>query len=602
MAKVGLPEYSFLGVSALSLGIGLWLDAQGSAFSPWAYAAGAIVGLVLAINWVIAAFRNREFGSDSLAVIAISATALTNEWLAASVISLMLATGRALETWAAGQARRRLESLLERAPRTANLIEDDASIREVPVDQVKVGDRVLVRSGEVVPVDGKMISAGTFDASALTGESLPMSLVSGDSIESGVLNAASSAEIVAMRVAGQSTYANLVKLVESSSANSAQGVRLANRWAVFFVPFAIGFALLTWLITGEVDRAVAVIVAATPCPLILAVPVALISGMSRAAGRGAIIKGGGALEKLARAKTVMVDKTGTLTHGGPAVSEIAVAPGQNKEQVLALVGSLEQHSPHVVAKALVSAAKEQGLSFSPAEDTSEQAGHGITGVVAGKKVSVGQQKQPLPEWAKIDHALLVSVEINSELVAVIGLDDPIRSDAKQTIDALRQLGIERILLVSGDREETSRSVGTEVGVDEIYSDCRPEDKLQLVEKELARSPGTVVFAGDGINDAPALTRASAGVAMGAKGTTAASEAADVVIVEDSIKHLAIAIDVAKGARARAVQAAGGGMGLAMVAMVLASLGVLNATGSAVAQEFIDVAAILWALVPSRKRV
>jgi heavy metal translocating P-type ATPase len=602
MAKVGLPEYSFLGVSALSLALGLWLDAQGSAFSPWAYAAGAIVGLVLAINWVVAALRNREFGSDSLAVIAISATALTNEWLAASVISLMLATGRALETWAAGQARRRLESLLERAPRTANLIEDDASIREVPVDQVKVGDRVLVRSGEVVPVDGKMISAGTFDASALTGESLPMSIVSGDSIESGVLNAASSAEIVAMRVAGQSTYANLVKLVESSSANSAQGVRLANRWAVFFVPFAIGFALLTWLITGEVDRAVAVIVAATPCPLILAVPVALISGMSRAAGRGAIIKGGAALEKLARAKTVMVDKTGTLTHGGPAVSEIAVAPGQNKEQVLALVGSLEQHSPHVVAKALVSAAREQGLSFSPAEDTSEQAGHGITGFVSGKKVSVGQQKQPLPEWAKIDHALLVSVEINSELVAVIGLDDPIRSDAKQTIDALRQLGVERILLVSGDREETSRSVGTEVGVDEIYSDCRPEDKLQLVEKELARSPGTVVFAGDGINDAPALTRASAGVAMGAKGTTAASEAADVVIVEDSIKHLAIAIDVAKGARARAVQAAGGGMGLAMVAMLLASLGVLNATGSAVAQEFIDVAAILWALVPSRKRV
>jgi heavy metal translocating P-type ATPase len=602
MAKVGLPEYSFLGVSALSLALGLWLHAQGSAFSPWAYAAGAIVGLVLAINWVVAAFRNREFGSDSLAVIAISATALTNEWLAASIISLMLATGRALETWAAGQARRRLESLLERAPRTANLIEDDASIREVPVDQVKVGNRVLVRSGEVVPVDGKMISAGTFDASALTGESLPLSLASGDSIESGVLNAASSAEIVAMRVAGQSTYANLVKLVESSSANSAQGVRLANRWAVFFVPFAIGFAILTWLITGEVDRAVAVIVAATPCPLILAVPVALISGMSRAAGRGAIIKGGAALEKLARAKTVMVDKTGTLTHGGPAVSEIAVAPGQNKEQVLALVGSLEQHSPHVVAKALVSAAREQGLSFSPAEDTSEEAGHGITGFVSGKKVSVGQQKQPLPEWAKIDHALLVSVEINSELVAVIGLDDPIRSDAKQTIDALRQLGVERILLVSGDREETSRSVGTEVGVDEIYSDCRPEDKLQLVEKELARSPGTVVFAGDGINDAPALTRASAGVAMGAKGTTAASEAADVVIVEDSIKHLAIAIDVAKGARARALQAAGGGMGLAMVAMVLASLGVLNATGSAVAQEFIDVAAIMWALVPSRKRV
>lgn len=602
MGKVGLPEYSFLGISGLSLTLGLWLESQSSEFSPWVYGAGALVGLILALNWFIAAVRNREFGSDSLAVIAITATALTNEWLAASVISLMLATGRALETWAAGQARRRLESLLERAPRKANVIEGDATLKEIPVDEVQVGDRVLVRSGEVVPVDGKMVSAGTFDASALTGESLPQSLSSGDAVESGILNAASSVEIIAMRTAGQSTYANLIKLVESSSANSAQGVRLANRWAVFFVPFAIGFAGLTWLVTGEVERAVAVVVAATPCPLILAVPVALISGMSRAAGRGAIIKGGAALEKLARAKTVMVDKTGTLTHGGPAVSEIAVAPGQSQDLVLALVGSLEQHSPHVVAKALVWAAKEKGLIFSPAEDTSEKAGHGITGFVSGKKVWVGQQKLPLPEWAKIDHALLVSVEVNSELVAVIGLDDPVRTDAKQTIDALRQLGIERILLVSGDREETSRSVGAEVGVDEIHSNCRPEDKLRLVEQELTRSPGTVVFAGDGINDAPALTRASAGVAMGAKGATAASEAADVVIVEDSIKHLAIAIDVAKGARARAVQAAGGGMSLAIVAMVLASFGVLNATGSAVAQEFIDVAAILWALVPTRKRV
>lgn len=602
MARVGLTEYSFLGISAISLGLGLWLDHQGSDLSSWVYGVGALVGLFLALNWLIAAFRSRQFGSDFLAVLAISATALTDEWLAASVIALMLATGRALETWAAGQARSRLESLLERAPRKANLIENGATIREVPIDEVQVGDRVLVRTGEIVPVDGKMVTTGTFDASALTGESLPQSLVSGDDVESGVLNASSSVEIIALRTSGQSTFANLIKLVQSSSANSAEGVRLANRGAVFFVPFAIGLAGLTWLVTGEIDRAIAVIVAATPCPLILAVPVALIAGMSRAAGRGAIIKGGAALEKLARAKTVMVDKTGTLTHGGPSLSEIAIAPGQNKDNVLSMVGSLEQHSPHIIAKALVSAAKEQGLSFSIVEDASEQPGHGITGFVSGQKVSLSQPRLPLPEWGRIDHALLISVEINSELVAVLGLDDPVRSDAKQTIDSLRDLGVNRILLVSGDREETSRIVGGEVGVDEIYFNCRPEDKLRLVEQELERSPGTVVFAGDGINDAPALTRASAGVAMGAKGTTAASEAADVVIVEDSIRHLAIAIDIAKGARARAVQAAGGGMGLAIVAMLLASLGFLNATGSAVAQELIDVAAILWALVPTRKRV
>ncbi|CAB4635038.1 unannotated protein [freshwater metagenome] len=602
MAKVRLPEYSFLGLSALSLGAGLWLSSQGSSLTNWVWAVGAVVGLVLSINWVIAAFKDGEFGSDSLAVIAITATALTNEWLAASVISLMLATGRALETWAAGKARQRLESLLERSPRTANLVGSDASVIQVPVDEVKVGDRVLVRAGEVVPVDGQLACPGTFDASALTGESLPQNLATGDEVESGILNAASAVEVLTLRVASQSTYANLVKLVESSSANSASGVRIANRWAVFFVPLAIGFALITWLLTGEVDRAVAVIVAATPCPLILAVPVALISGMSRASGRGAIIKGGAALEKLARAKTVLVDKTGTLTHGGPTLSEMVVAPGQDEHDLLAIIGSLEQQSPHVVAKALVNAARDRNLQFSSVEQVTEQPGHGIVGMVAGKRVSIGQPKLSLPDWAKIDHALLVAVEIDSELVAVLGLDDPIRSDAKQTIDALRGLGIERILLVSGDRELTSKKVGAAVGVDEVHFDCSPEDKLLLVEAELASSPGTVVFAGDGINDAPALTRASAGVAMGAHGTTAASEAADVVIVEDSIRHLAIAIDVAKGARLRAVQAAGGGMSLAMVAMVFASFGILNATGSAVAQEFIDVAAILWALVPTRRRV
>lgn len=602
MAKVGLPEYGFLGVSTLSLAGGLWLSYQNSPLTNWFFGAGALVGLILAINWVIAAFRDGEFGSDSLAVIAITATALTNEWLAASVISLMLATGRALETWAEGKARRRLEALLERAPRKANKILEDSRVIEISIDEVEVGNRLLVRAGEVVPVDGALITAGTFDTSALTGESLPVALSKGDEVESGVLNAAGSVEMLARRTATQSTYENLIRLVKSSSANNATGVRLANRWAVFFVPFAIGFSLLTWLVTGELDRAVAVIVAATPCPLILAVPVALISGMSRASGRGAIIKGGAALEKLARANTVMVDKTGTLTHGGPAVTEVVLAPGQKEQEILSIVGSLEQHSPHIVAKALVRFVRERNLPFLDAEGVTEEPGHGIKGIVDGRKVVIGQPKLPLPTWATTSHSLMVSVEIDNQVVAILGLEDPIRSDAKQTIQSLRDLGVERILLVSGDREFTSRSVGEAVGVDEVFFDCRPKDKLKLVEQELAISLGTVVFAGDGINDAPALTRASAGVAMGAHGTTAASEAADVVIVEDSIKHLAIAIDVAKGARLRALQAAGGGMSLAMVAMVLASLGILNATGSAIAQEFIDVAAILWALVPTRKRV
>lgn len=602
MTRIKLGEYSFLVVSLISLGVGLWLEFSGSDYSWLAWSVGALVGLILAINWVVAAIKDGEFGSDSLAVIAILATAITDEWLAASVISVMLATGRALETWAEGKAKRKLELLLERAPTTANRLNAAGEYETVPVSEVLVGDTILVRSGEVVPIDGELTSPGTFDESALTGEPIPQSLAKGDEVESGVVNAAGSVLLKAMRSAEQSTYANLIKLVRDASANTASGVRIANKWAIFFVPFSIAFSLLTWLITGEVDRAVAVIVAATPCPLILAVPVALISGMSRASSSGAIIKGGASLERLARAKTVMVDKTGTLTHGGPAVSEVVIAPGMNRDEVLSLVASLEQHSPHIVARALVANAKRLGLELYDAVDVVENPGEGIRGIVLGKSLTVGRPKLPLPSWAPIDHALLVAVEIDGVVVAILGLDDPIREDAAATVRNLRSLGIERIVLVSGDREETSRQVGEAVGVDEVHFNARPEDKLELVNREIENSPGTVVFAGDGINDAPALTRASAGVAMGAHGTTAASEAADVVIVEDSIKQLAIAIDIAKGARSRAKQAAGGGMTLAMVAMVAASFGLLNATTSALAQEFIDIAAILWALVPTRRRV
>lgn len=602
MAKLRITEYSFLIISLASLTAGLTLQSLSPEYAWLAFAFGAAVGLIIAINWVVLAIKQREFGSDSLAVIAISATAITDEWLAASVISVMLATGRALEKWAEGRARKQLEALIERAPSTANRIGANNLVEQIPVDQVQIGDRILVRSGEVVPIDGSLLTPGTFDESALTGEPIPQPLTPGEEVESGVVNASGSVEMRAMRSASNSTYANLIRLVKSSSANSASGVRIANKWAIFFVPFSLAFSLLTWLITGEVDRAVAVIVAATPCPLILAVPVALISGMSRASARGAIIKGGAALEKLAKAKTVLVDKTGTLTHGGPAVTEVVVAPGRNQDEILALVASLEQHSPHVVAKALVSKAVSMKLELLPATEVSERPGEGIQGFVAGKKVVIRQPQTPLPAWSPASHALLVAVEVDGDLVAILGLDDPVRDEAKQTIEVLRMLGIERILLVSGDREETSKNVGQLVGVDEVHFKCSPDDKLKIVEKELKRSPSGVVFAGDGINDAPALTLASAGVAMGAHGTTAASESADVVIVEDSIKQLAIAIDIAKGASLRAKQAAGGGMSLAMVAMVAAAFGLLDATGSAVAQEFIDIAAILWALMPTKKRV
>jgi heavy metal translocating P-type ATPase len=600
VSKTLRNDYGLLAITLLSLVIGLLLPAE-SLPSILSFAVGGLIGFVLALILVIRAVRLGEFGSDVLALIAIAATAATGEWIAASVISVMLATGRALERWAEGRARVQLESLLARAPQFAHVLDSSGNPIDVPINEVTLGSHILVRSGEVVPLDGTVVGEGTFDESALTGEPIPQYVANGEEVASGVVNSSATVELITTKTAETSTYSALVRLVQQAQASSANGVRVANKWAVRFVPFALLLAAATWLLTGETENAVAVIVAATPCPLILAVPVAIISGMSKASAHGAIIKGGAALEMLARAKTVLVDKTGTLTHGGPAVSVIAVAPNTDAAEALRVAASLEQSSPHVVAKSIIAEATRRNLILEVASDVHEEHGVGLTGTVSGKPVRVGQLRSELPAWAKLENALLVAVEIDGQLVAVIGLDDPLRDEAKGTIAALRKIGVTRIVMISGDRQSSADAIGEAVGVDEVFGDCTPQGKLEIVHAEMLATKGTVIAVGDGINDAPALAAASVGVAMGARGATAASEAADVVIIEDSIKHLATAVQISKGARARALQAAGVGMSLAMVAMFAAATGLLNATSAAVSQEFIDMAAILWALVPVRTR-
>ena len=596
MSKTLRNDYLLLLVTILSL-VGGLVQPQGSIGALLTFAVGAAVGFTLSIALLIRAIKLGEFGSDALALIAIAATALTNEWVAASVISVMLATGRALERWAEGRARNQLEALLARAPRVVHSINTDGNPTDVPLEKVTLGSHILVRSGEVVPLDGRLVNSGTFDESALTGEPLPRFVAAGEEIASGVVNAATNVELITTRTSETSTYSALVRLVQQAQATSANGVRVANKWAVRFVPFALLLAAATWLITGNYANAVAVIVAATPCPLILAVPVAIIAGMSKASANGAIIKGGAALEALARAKTLLVDKTGTLTHGGPEVSQVAFAPGVDQDHAFKLAASLEQASPHVVARSILGEADRRKLDLEMATSVVEEHGVGLTGNVDGRQVRVGQLRAELPEWAPLTNALIVAVEIDDQLVAVIGLDDPLRDEAKGTINQLRKLGIQRVVMVSGDRTATAEQVGAEVGVDQVFAECTPERKLEIVHAEMLATNGSVVAVGDGINDAPALAAASVGVAMGARGATAASEAADVVIVEDSIKHLATAMLISKGARNRALQAAGVGMGLAVAAMIAAATGLLNATAAAVSQEFIDMAAILWALVP-----
>ena len=599
LMKKFLHGYWFVSLTILMLVLGLSLLGQGAEVAAdFAFAISGVVGLVLSLQWLVAAIREGALGSDVLAAISILATAITGEWIAAAVISLMLASGRALETWAEGRAKSQLEALLARAPQQANLVLTDGTTRSAPLSEVGLGSRILVRSGEVVPIDGTLVTPGTFDESALTGEPLPVYRGINEEVASGVLNAAGGVELTTTQTSETSTYSALVRLVQQARAASSPTVRIANRWAAWFVPFAVALALGTWLVTGKYAYAVAVIVAATPCPLILAVPVAIIAGMAKAATSGSIIKGGAALEQLARVKVILLDKTGTLTHGGPEVASVAVADGVEKVWLLGLVGSLEQHSPHVVAKSLVAHAVLSGATLAPVSDVLEEHGNGLSGKVDGHHLRVGQPVGELPAWANLNASLLVAVEVDGKLEALIGLDDPIREESRQTISDLRALGVDRTILVSGDRHSTVESVAKEVGVDAYFAECKPEHKLEILQTEKAKTAGTVVAVGDGINDAPALAAADVGVAMGARGATAASEAADVVIIEDSIHHLAVAVDIAQGARNRALQASGVGMTLAIAAMLASAFGLLNATAAAISQELIDACAILWALVPA----
>ena len=593
-------NWSLFVISLISLSFGFLVPFLGYLnLQSFIWAIGGLAGLIPATKWVIDEFKNKNMGSDILAVLALLGTLLTNEMMAAAIISLMLATGRVLESWAEGQAERQLHSLLERMPRVAHILLEDGSLKTINADDVKVGDILVVRSGEIVPVDGMLITDATLDESALTGESLPVNRQTNDMVLSGVLNAGNNFQYKALQTLDLSTYSGIIRLVESAQAKSAPGVRIANTWALRFVPIALTIAGLAWLITGEISRAIAVLVAATPCPLILAVPIAVVAGMSNAAKNGAVIKGGAALEQLARAEVVLLDKTGTLTYGGPEVGEIQAKPGFEELKVLQLAASLDQYSPHVIAKAIVNAAKERNLTLLSVSDVKENHGQGITGVVDGMDTKVGQITGEIPEWCNIFTPLRVGIYQQNELIGVLGLDDPIRSESEQMIKDLRSSGIKKILMVTGDRLETAQNVGAMLDLDEIHASLKPEDKMNIVLSEMKLAKGTVVAVGDGINDAPVLAASDVGVAMGARGATAASEAADVVIVDDTIDRLTRAISISKFSRNKALQAAGVGMGLSFVAMLLGAFGIFNASQGAIAQEFIDVIAILWALTALR---
>ncbi|WP_182904968.1 heavy metal translocating P-type ATPase [Microbispora sp. H13382] len=565
--------------------------------------AGTAVAVVPAVVWVVAALRKGRAGVDLIAALALAGTLAVGEYLAGALIAVMLATGRALDAAAERRASRDLRALLERAPRSARRRSGDEVV-VVALADVRVGDVVVVGPGEVVPVDGRVLAGpAMLDEAALTGESTIIERGTGEAVRSGVVNAGGAVDIEATATAEDSTYAQIVRLAEQAGAQRAPVVRLAERYAAWFLPLSLGVAGAAWLISGSAVRAVAVLVVATPCPLLLAAPVAIVSGLSRAARQGVIVRDGGALERLGRARTLLLDKTGTLTRGRPRVLQVAAAPGRAPSEVLRLAASLDQMSAHVLAEAIVAEARARGLALSAPREVTEEPGRGVTGMVDGQRVSVGKTGIPLearPGWARaadnraaLDGAAVAWLTVDGVLCGAILLLDPLRHDAPRTLRRLRSAGIDRLLMLTGDRAEPAREVAAVVGLDEVRAEQLPADKVAAVRAETSRA--VTVMVGDGINDAPALSAADVGVAMGARGSTASSEAADVVLVTDRVDRLADAMEIAVRTRRIAVQSAAGGMAMSLVAMVAALLGWLPPAAGALLQEGIDVVVILNAL-------
>jgi len=597
-------ERALFVVSTLLLlaGAGLWLmSAATAAAALWI--AGTVLGLVFSVAWTVVAIRGGRLSVDIIAVLALAGALLINEPFAGAMITVMLASGQLLEARAAARARRELSLLAERAPRSARRRVKDRVV-EVPVDDVVIGDRLLVGTGEIVPVDGRLLSTAMLDESALTGEALPVERMTGDDVRSGVVNAGQPINLLATAVAAQSTYAGVVRLVEQAQASSAPFVRAADRFAIYFVPLTLVLAGVSWAVRGDPVLAVAVLVVATPCPLLLAAPIAIMSGLSRAAHVGVVIKGGGALEALAGGQVMLFDKTGTLTQGHPVLADVITAGGFDADEVLRLAASLDQVSPHVLASAIVTAGTRRSLVLQIPENVREVHGYGLEGTVGGHRVRLGKATwivgDAKPAWvrqvrrrADLDGSLTVFAAIDDQPAGAFLLQDVIRPDAPRMVRALRTAGISRVVLVTGDRADIADMIGRIVGVDTVLADCDPADKLAAIGRESTN--GRTIMVGDGVNDAPALAAAGVGVALAARGATASSETADVVLTVDRIDALGDAILIARRSKKIALQAVLVGMGLSLVAMVVAAVGLLPPAAGAVVQEIIDVLAIGIAL-------
>lgn len=588
-------------VATLGVGvIGLLLFTLGfTAITAWLVSLFA-VAVAFRESWgMIRSLIGGHVGLDVLAITAILATVAVGEYWASLVIVLMLSGGQALEDLASRRAQRELNALLARAPQHAHRIADDGRIEDIPAADVLVGDRLLLRPAELVPVDAELLSsAGTFDESSLTGESIPVEKTTGERVLSGSLNGASAIEVRATAIAADSQYQRIVALVNEASQSRAPLVRLADRYALPFTIVSLVIAGIAWAISGDPVRFAEVLVVATPCPLLIAAPVAFMAGMSSAAKLGIVVKDAGTLEKLSRARTVAFDKTGTVTRGMPEVTGVQVVPPLTSDRLLQLVGSAERYSSHVLARSIVTATLERGLQLLDTDDAHELATNGVRATLDGLTVLVGK-----PAWIA-EHATglqrralsagdaAVYVAVDGRFAGTITLRDQLRAEAPSTLATLTRLGVRKTIMLTGDVEQTAEAIAGQLGIEEVHAECLPEDKVRVVR---GAAPRPVVMVGDGVNDAPVLAAADVGIAMGARGSTAASESADVVILLDDLSRVARAVSIGHRTVAIALQSIWLGIAISVGLMFVAAFGFLPAIVGAALQEAVDLVAILGAL-------
>ena len=541
-----------------------------------------------------------QFGSDLLAGISIVTSVLLGEYLAGALVVLMLSGGESLEAYAVRSASSVLEALARRVPSEAHR-KRDGSLTDVPLSSVAIGDLLAVFPHEICPVDGTVVEGrGVMDESYLTGEPYQMSKVPGSTVLSGAVNGAVALTIRADKIAADSRYAKIMQVMHASEQRRPRLRRLGDQLGAFYTPLAVAIAVVAWILSGEAVRFLAVLVVATPCPLLIAIPVAIIGSISLAARRSIIIKDPAVLEKIDTCRTAIFDKTGTLTYGEPQLTDVLVAPGIGERDVVTLVASLERYSKHPLSAAVLARAQEQGMTLLEATDVGERPGEGLLGTIAGEAIHVTSRKKLAalrPELANELPPAVSGMECvvlsDGRYAATFRFRDQPRTDGVSFVNHLRpKHHFDRMMIVSGDRESEVRYLAEKVGIQEVYASQSPEQKLEIVRRETRRA--NTVFLGDGINDAPALTAATVGIAFG-QNSDITAEAAGAVIMDSSLQKVDELLHISRRMRSIALQSAIGGMALSAVGMILAAAGYLPPVAGAITQEVIDVLAVVNAL-------